>query len=392
MNRDEIARYAYENVPFYRDLLNHDIISWEDIPIIDKKMLQEKVDSAFSPEYMMDYLKGDLEHVMTSGSTGDCLDIFWKREHNMKSLIPLWKKRQKYYGILPDDKRCYFFTTKVINGRELECEETESSLGFSKMDLSEKKLLEMYDKMLSFNPKWIIAQPSMMLLFINAIKKYNLRRLKRLEYIELTGERITDIEEQKITNFFECKVASQYGCYETNSIAYECPCGSMHVMSENVYVEIVEEKDICITSLHNKVMPFIRYKIGDRGSLTRNHCCPCGNREPIIKLDMARDNDWIYNSDGSRSHSDLFCNVINMINLQLQQVIMQYQIVQTDYKEFEVYLVINDKDASSFIMELFIKYYEKYQERSMFNFFFVDFLYPSEKTGKLAWFISKKGR
>lgn len=387
-----MARYAYENVPFYRDLLKHDIISWEDIPIIDKKMLQEKIDSVFSPEYMMDYLKGGLEHVMTSGSTGDCLDIFWKREHNMKSLIPLWKKRQKYYGILPNDKRCYFFTTKVINGRELKYEETKRSLGFSKMDLSEQKILEMYDKMLSFEPKWMIAQPSMMLLIMNVIKKNNLRRLTKLKYIELTGERITDVEEQKITTFYECKVASQYGCYETNSIAYECPCGSMHVMSENVYVEIVEEKDICITSLHNKVMPFIRYKIGDRGRLTRNHSCPCGNREPIIKLDMARENDWIYNSDGTKSHSDLFCNVINMINLELQQVIMQYQIVQIDYKEFEVYLVINDKEASSSIVELFIKCYEKYQERSIFKFFFVDYLYPSEKTGKLAWFISKKGR
>ena len=39
--------------------------------------------------------------------------------------------------------------------------------------------------------------------------------------------------------FFNCKVASQYGCYEVNSIAYECPFHKLHVMTENVYVEIV---------------------------------------------------------------------------------------------------------------------------------------------------------
>lgn len=69
--------------------------------------------------------------------------------------------------------------------------------------------------------------------------------------------------------FFNCKVASQYGCYEVNSIAYECPFHKLHVMTENVYVEIVEDNQICITSKHNRVMPFVRYKVGDRGRLCK---------------------------------------------------------------------------------------------------------------------------
>jgi len=40
------------------------------------------------------------------------------------------------------------------------------------------------------------------------------------------------------------------------------------------------------------------------------------------------------------------------------------------------------------IQQLFLENYERYQESSRFHFFFVDYLYPSEKTGKLAWFIS----
>ncbi len=158
-------------------------------------------------------------------------------------------------------------------------------------------------------------------------------------------------------------------------------------MSENVFVETVGEDDLCITSLQNKVMPFIRYKIGDKGKVIYEHSCPCGSREPVIDLQKVRQNDWIYHADGTVSHSDLFCNIVDKINLSLQQAILQYQIIQTDYEEFEVYIVINEEEDDLEIQTMFVTFYEKYQRKS--TFYFVDYLYPSEKTGKLAWFVSK---
>ena len=48
MKRDEIARYAYENVPFYVDLHKNGN-SWEDYPVIDKKTMLIHMDSVFAP-------------------------------------------------------------------------------------------------------------------------------------------------------------------------------------------------------------------------------------------------------------------------------------------------------------------------------------------------------
>lgn len=352
MTKDKIAEYAYEHVPFYKDLVDRKIKIWQDYPIVDKGMLQQNIDSVFSPEYMMDLLSDRLEHVMTSGSTGECLDILWKKDQNIKSLLPLWNKRKKYYGILPKDKRCYFFTTKILEGEDLQVEETKYGLGFNKMDLSKSKVLEIYKRMLDFSPQWMIVQPSIILLFTNVLKAHSLPPLPDLKYIELTGERITGEAKSAIADFFGCKVADQYGCYEANSIAYECPYGGLHVMTENVYVETVgeNEDDICITSLHNKAMPFIRYKIGDKGKIIHNHNCPCGSREPMIRLNMARENDWIYNRDGTKCHSDLFCSVIDKINLALQQAVIQYQIIQKDYNEFDVYLVIDEEEEIDMVI------------------------------------------
>lgn len=389
MKKEEIAQYAYENVPFYQRLTDKCPQAWDEYPIVEKKMLLENMDANFSPQYMMDYLSDELERVLTSGSTGDCLEIFWKKEQNIKSLLPLWKKRERYYGITPRDRRCSFFTTKIVEGEELQIEKTRYGLGFSKMDLSENRILDIYDKMLEFNPKWMIVQPSMILLLMNVLRKHAVQQLPKLTYIELTGERVTKETELQIANFFGCKVANQYGCYEVNSIAYECPCGNLHVMSENVYVENIDEDEICVTSLHNKAMPFIRYKIGDRGKVRSAQNCPCGSEEPIVELSMARENDWIYNADGTVSHSDLFCHIIDRINLALEQAVLQYQIIQVDYDEFEVYLVLGDEKEVFTVQDLFVNYFKNIQPKRNFTFFFVDYLYPSEKTGKLAWFISK---
>lgn len=388
MKRDEIAKYAYENVPFYMDLHKKGD-SWEDYPVIDKKTMLIHMDSVFAPQYMGDLFANKLERVLTSGSTGECFEVFWKKSHIMKSLVPLWNKRKRYYNISPDDRRCYFFTTKIVDGKELQIEESDYGLGFGKTDLCEDRVIAIYNHMLEFNPRWLIVQPSMLILLTTMAKKHGLPPLPDLAYIELTGESITESARKSVREFFGCEVASQYGCYEVNSIACECPYGGLHVMSENVFVETVGEDDLCITSLQNKVMPFIRYKIGDKGKVIYEHSCPCGSREPVIDLQKVRQNDWIYHADGTVSHSDLFCNIVDKINLSLQQAILQYQIIQTDYEEFEVYIVINEEEDDLEIQTMFVTFYEKYQRKSKFTFYFVDYLYPSEKTGKLAWFVSK---
>lgn len=389
MKKEVIANYAYENVPFYMDMNNNPRKKWEDLPIINKNIILKKINSVFAPQYMSDLFAGSLDHVLTSGSTGECLDIFWKKEQNMKSLIPLWNKRKRYYNILPSDRRCYFFTTKIVDGKDIEFEESQHGLGFSKMNLSEEKIINIYNRMLEFSPRWMIVQPSLAYLIIKIAKKEKLPPLPELTYVEFTGERIMESIKSITQDFFGCNVASQYGCYEVNSIAYECPCGSLHVMSENVYVEEIEQNDLCITSLQNKVMPFIRYKIGDKGRVIQIHNCPCGNAEPIIELEKSRENDWIYHTDGTVSHSDVFCHIIEKINLYQQQAIQQYQIVQVDYDEFDIYIVLDDEEEASLVQIMFKEMYEKYQQGSVLKFHFVDYLYPSEKTGKLAWFTSK---
>ena len=88
------------------------------------------------------------------------------------------------------------------------------------------------------------------------------------------------------------------------------------------------------------------------------------------------------------THSDCFFGIIERINLVLDMAILQFQIVQTDYEKFDLFMVLDDEADEHEVQMLFRKLCDKYQLRGEFAFSFVDYLYPSEKTGKLAWFCS----
>lgn len=392
MKKEEIAKYAYENISFYQSLAREgkvDINKFDSIPIIDKTQVLKNRDRFFSPEYIKDLVSDKLEKLFTSGSTGTCLEIFWNKTHSMKSLMPLWQLRKEYYDIEPNDKRVYFFTTKIENYESIKTYETKYSLGFSKVGLTEEKMLDVYKRIQEYNPKWMMIQPSLLAMFMKVIHKNGLGKIENLRLIEYTGERMSDSLRKQVEEFFGCNIASQYGAYEVNSIAYECPHGHMHVLSDSVFVEIVEEDNICLTSLQNKAMPFIRYKIGDRGSLDFETKCTCGNTNPILTIKKSRENDMIQYKDGNAIHSDVLYHVIETINLNMEHSILQFQIVMEAYENFTIYFVLEDDSDRVEVERMFLDLVRSDEIIGNFNFVYVDNLFPSEKTGKFAWFVSK---
>lgn len=88
----------------------------------------------------------------------------------------------------------------------------------------------------------------------------------------------------------------------------------------------------------------------------------------ILELDMSRENDLIQNADGSVTHYDCFFGVIERINLMLEMAVLQFQIVQTDYEKFDVYMVVDDKEDIPEVQMLFKKLCDNNQIRGEFTF------------------------
>lgn len=108
------------------------------------------------------------------------------------------------------------------------------------------------------------------------------------------GETLTAEARALIESAFGAKVFNGYGCSEMLMIAYDCGHGSMHVHSDWVILEPVDEHfrsvppgepsaTVLLTNLANHIQPVIRYDLGD-SVLMPLEPCACGSRLPAMEV------------------------------------------------------------------------------------------------------------
>lgn len=128
------------------------------------------------------------------------------------------------------------------------------------------------------------------------------------------GELLSDSTRSLLRENFGCKTVDYYSCDEVGNIAWECPVNEhkLHISSDGCVVEVVDESGaplpaeteglILVTNLFNRTMPFIRYRLGDRGSMLEEDDarCSCGYLGPSLALLAGREDDYLWLPDGRR--------------------------------------------------------------------------------------------
>ncbi|MDO4317507.1 MAG: hypothetical protein Q4C48_04780 [Lachnospiraceae bacterium] len=394
-----MTRYAYTHVPLYMriaqareicvDSLSDEQL-WQQVPMIERQAFVTSGAACLSRDYISDYLGGRLIHERTSGSTGHYMDVFWHPQDMSYSLIGLWMRRKKYYGINTTDKYCYFFTLHVENGETLEREIRSNGLGFCKALLHPHKIGALVNELYEFSPKWLLLQPSVAHLLCKEIKKRRLPKPDFLRYVELTGEMAEEQLIHEIKNIMGCQVGNQYGCNEGNSIAFSCPEGNMHIASENVVVTLSEKQEVYLTSLTNRAMPFVKYGIGDYAVLEDARDCPCGCKSPVLRLKKGRTEDYIKLTNGEAIHAGCVHKAMTLCNQILDESIIQYQVEQREKASFLVHLVVEEESAECEdivrkVMEQ--ELYECLQIPVSVRVVFHEGMLPDEISGKLKTFV-----
>ena len=401
MTKEKVLMYACSYTDFYRKKFSDckDIYNWIDLPVVSKSEILHAGISAISKLYYRELYNDKLMTDFTSGTTGECLEIYTTKAEEVAKLLSLWKYRKQFYGIGTDDKLCYFYTyhDNVPNSN---WDYNEKSLGVSKEYLIQKNLDEIYFKIYRFNPKWLLLQPSIAMILSRYVFESGVDVPPDLQYIELTGELFTTEQRKFISNAFGVRVASQYGTNETGTIAYECPYGNMHIMNNNVHVDILplnksEEKDynvkkyghVIITAKNNKVMPFVRYDIGDIGRLCDVNCS-CGRDAPVIDLYGARRDDMVQLKGGDQMSANIFRKIFRQVLNVIDGTIFQYQIIQKKIDCFFIIVATNEdpvyveKTVSFFVNQTILK-------NAVLKFEFYKFIIPNTKIGKHRFFINE---
>lgn len=336
-----IVAHACQHVPYYRErFAGLDGAPFHDLPILPKEAVASRLDDLLSDD--ADRAQVKLGH--TGGSTGKPL-AFWydQAKHELMRagmmrgfMMSGWRPGQKvmyFWGARHDTRKGGVFGGGwgAHLGDLIAAEKTITAVEYS-----EAKLYEWARAIQTWRPTLLYGYASAMSELARYIFASRMPMPDSLIGVYSTAEMLADSQRELMQQAYACKVFNQYGCREVPNIAWECRHGHMHVFADLVHLESVAiegEDRFLVTSLTNRLMPFIRYDIGDSGRLLDGEC-ECGSPFPLMEMGMCRKNDLIRTRAGKILHPSCFNRLLYGMTR-----IRQYQWVQTEIDRLTLNLV-----------------------------------------------------
>lgn len=307
-DRDAIVRFARDNTTYYEKRFAG-IDAFDALPILTKRDVVEHL-----PEMLVrghDPATTPLGH--TGGSTGNPLTFYYNEEKHelmragmLRSyMLSGWQPGQKilnFWGARQDTVSGGVFGSAAWD----DFIAAEKTLSAHEIDAA--KLRGWADFIQDYRPTLLQGYASVLAALARFVIDAKLAMPTSLIGVYSTAEVLTDMMRQTIESAFGCKIFNQYGSREIPNIACECRHGSMHVFSDMVWLESVDDQ-LLVTSLTNRLMPMIRYANGDCGELLEEECS-CGLPFPLMSMGMCRSNDFIVTLEGKRLHPSFFNHLL----------------------------------------------------------------------------------
>jgi phenylacetate-CoA ligase len=341
-----LLKYAYEHVPYYRELYQRmrirpeDIRDFEDfqnLPFITKEDINNNLDLFVSPKLRTVALPNS-----TGGSTGQPMQFYSEQAFSYWDNA-LELRGRGWYGVHEGDKTAWIWGA----ARDMHNSNWKARLKamvlreryLNAFDMTEKKMESFAGMLIRWQPKMFRAYASALSLFAHFIENNKITGI-RPRLIETTAEKVTNTQREFFEKVFQCPVGDWYTARELGTIAFQCPKGGLHV-SETRYLEVVANGqpvepgqlgEVVITSTHQFAMPLIRYKLGDM-AIYETQPCSCGRGLPVLREVVGRIQDFLVTADGHFVHGGYFPYTFPQ-----WPEISQYQVYQPDMQHIEVRL------------------------------------------------------
>ncbi|MBI5331806.1 MAG: phenylacetate--CoA ligase family protein [Betaproteobacteria bacterium] len=303
-----LVRHATAHVPYYAQRLG----GWEDrpesLPLLTKEAVRTHLDDLLNRH--AERSQTGLGH--TGGSTGQPL-AFWYDEIKHEEMRAGMMRGFMMSGWRPGQKVLYLWGARqdvgkggVFGHRLADAIAGERTV--AALEYSEERLAGWTRLIRRWRPVLLYGYASALTQLARHVIDQRQAMPDSLLGAYSTAEMLHDDQRALMREAFGCRVFNQYGCREVPNIAWECRHGGMHVMSDLVQLESAHEDGenrLLVTSLTNRLMPFIRYDLGDSGRLLEGEC-PCGSPFPLMEMGMCRQNDLILTPGGRRLHPAAF--------------------------------------------------------------------------------------
>lgn len=354
----DIVSFAATHTPYYAEcllpLLHGGAPDIRSLPILHKDTVRQRLADLLADT--ADRSQTPIGH--TGGSTGKPLAFYYNdakhelmRAGMMRSYqLSGWRPGQKilnFWGARQDVVPGGVFGTPFGDVHALIDDFIAAEHTIPAYEYTEDKLVEWARFIQSYQPVLLQGYASILSEVARVVIAHKLPMPGTLIGVYSTAEVLTDSQRQQMQLAFGCRVFNQYGSREIPNIACECRLGHLHVFTDMVILESLgNERRLLVTSLTNRLMPMIRYDIGDSGRLLDGECA-CGLAFPLMEMDLCRDNDHIHTPGGKRLHPAYFNRL-----LAGQTQIRQYQWVQRALDRITLNLVAAERLSDATLASL----------------------------------------
>ena len=342
--------HCQRRVPYYRETWAAAGVDVNDftgvgdlrfLPTVDKAAIRENR-QAFIAEGWEDRILTK----NTGGSTGEPLHFGFTRESDERRMAVMFRG-YAWAGAAPGRRVAYLWGApaadlpRLAQLREALFHRFFHRRMFDINRLDPEVLESLRRQLLRYRPRAIVGYVAP----LQALADYALRQgreLPRVDGVLAAAEQLYPGQRELIEEAFRAPVFNTYGCREFMLIASECEHGRMHLNSDHLVVEAVDEAgqpateggDLAITDLHNFGFPFVRYRNGDQG-LPGASGCPCGRGLPLLERLDGRSLDALRTPSGATIPGEYFFNVMRRV-----EGVRRFQVVQDAVDQLEVRYVL----------------------------------------------------
>ncbi len=351
----ETIRYAYDEVPLYRERFDKhgihpdDIRDFSDlqrIPLLTKKDLREHPKG-----FIAGVMRGkDLIPFKTGGSTGKSVTVYADYESMERGVGAGYRSFRWTGWDLGEPTGRIWGNPPTLKGIKARLRNAliEPEIYLDTMRLDEGSVRDFVAHWRAVKPTLLHGHSHSIYMFAEYCRRLSIEEIRPKGIIS-TSMMLIPYERRIIEEVLRCPVTNLYGSEEVGLIAAECESHmGMHINMENNYVEIVDESGrpvasgkegaIVITNLINKAMPLVRYKIEDVGIMSER-ICSCGRGLAMLEEVRGRIADFLVRRDGSLVAG------VSLVERTLTAFpgINQMQIVQNDLDNIIVNIVRGER-------------------------------------------------
>jgi phenylacetate-CoA ligase len=347
----------------------------------------------------MESLKHDqdqgLTRFTTGGSSGEPLVFFIGNKRVSHDVAAKWRAT-RWWGVDIGDQEIVVWGSPIELGKQDRLKHWRDKLLRTTLlpafAMSEPRLDQFLATIRRVRPRMLFGYPSALThIAHHATQRGMVMSDLGIKVAFVTSERLYDDQRSTISTVFGCPVANGYGGRDAGFIAHECPSGGMHLTSDDIVVEIVNEAglvqppgtagEIVVTHMATNDFPFIRYRTGDMGVLGATPCA-CGRGLPLLQAIEGRSTDFVVATDGTVLHG--LCLIYILRDL---CDVKAFKVVQESRELTRVLLVKGEGFPATGEAQIRNGFKQRLGETVVVAIESVDTI-PAEKSGKYRYIVS----